>query len=166
MSYLQELKQLKRAQKQCLRDADAAYSQCFKETITEFPSELNDIETRLNHFDIRHEKMMAFHKQYFSERWALQQKHRAERKELAERYMPVENRAQPNIRNSDPTRGERYRTMEAVLESLGQDAPNGVEDLMTAYTQWLLTAKKTNQKDRPMNRWDLMTTFVETQLIL
>lgn len=166
MSYLQELKQLKRAQKQCLRDADAANSQRFKKTITEFLSESNDIETRLNHFEIRHKKMMAFHQQYFSERWALQQKHRAERKELAERYMPVENRAQPSVRNSDPTRGGRYRTMEAVLESLGQDAPNGVEYLMTAYTQWLLTATKTNQNGRPMNRWDLMTSFVKTQLIL
>jgi hypothetical protein len=37
---------------------------------------------------------------------------------------------------------------------------------MTAYEQWLLTAKKTNMFGHPMNRWDLMTAFVETQLIV
>lgn len=163
MSYLQELKQLKRAQKQCLRDADAANSQRFEETFREFPSELNDTDALLNHFEIRHNKMSAFHQQYFSERLALKQKHRAERKELAKRYMPVENHVQPNVRNSDPTRGERYRTMEAVLESLGRAVPNGVDYLMAAYTQWLLTAKKVNMFGSRMNRWELMTAFVEEQ---
>jgi hypothetical protein len=60
----------------------------------------------------------------------------------------------------------RRDTMKDVLKCLSQETPNGIDYIMTAYTQWLLTAKKTNQKGRPMNRWDLMTAFVETQLIL
>ena len=164
MSYLQELRQLKRVQKQCLRDADAANSQRCREAFGEFPSELIDIETRLNHFEARHKKMSAFHLQYFNERWVLQQKHRAERKELAERYMPTEIRAQPNVRNSDPTHVGRCRTMKAVLESLGHDVPNGACHLIAAYEQWLPTANKMNMFGRPADRWDLMTAFVETQL--
>jgi hypothetical protein len=60
----------------------------------------------------------------------------------------------------------RRNTMEAVLKYHRQEVTDGVDYLMTAYEQWLLTAKKTNMFGHPMNRWDLMTAFVETQLIV
>jgi hypothetical protein len=60
----------------------------------------------------------------------------------------------------------RRETMKAVLRCLSQEAPNGIDYIMSAYTQWLLTVNKTNKNGRPMNRWDLMTSFVETTLIL
>jgi hypothetical protein len=60
----------------------------------------------------------------------------------------------------------RCETMKAVLRCHSQETPNDLHYLMAAYTQWLLTAKKITNDGRPMNRWTLMTAFVETQLIL
>jgi len=42
--------------------------------------------------------------------------------------------------------------------------PKDVELLMPPYAEWLLTAKKTNEKG-PMNRWALMTDFVVEQIL-
>ena len=58
----------------------------------------------------------------------------------------------------------RRNTMEAVLKYHRQEVTDGVGYLMAAYEQWLVTAKKTNIFGHPMNRWDLMTSFVETQM--
>ena len=70
------------------------------------------------------------------------------------------------IRANPKREHSRRKTMKAVLASLGKEASNGVDYIMSDYTQWLLTVNKTNKNGRPMNRWDLMTSFVETQLII
>jgi hypothetical protein len=69
------------------------------------------------------------------------------------------------IINAERKRSRR-NTMEAVLKYHRQEVTDGVGYLMAAYEQWLLTAKKTTIFGHPMNRWDLMTAFVETQLIV
>jgi hypothetical protein len=67
---------------------------------------------------------------------------------------------------SEEREQRRRKTMKAVLASLGKEAPNGVDYLMAAYTQWLLTTKSTNEESRLMNRWELMTAFVMAQPFL
>jgi hypothetical protein len=67
---------------------------------------------------------------------------------------------------SEEREQRRRKTMKAVLESLGKEAPNGVDYLMAAYTQWLLMTKSTNEESRLMNRWELMTAFVKAQPFL
>ena len=65
---------------------------------------------------------------------------------------------------ADPKREQRRRaTMIAVLASLGKEAPNGVDYIMVAYTQWLHMTKRTNKESRSMNRWALMMAFVNEQ---
>ena len=57
----------------------------------------------------------------------------------------------------------RRNTMKAVLASLGNKTQNDVDYIMSAYTQWLLMTKNTNEEGRSMNRWELMTAFVKVQ---
>jgi hypothetical protein len=54
--------------------------------------------------------------------------------------------------------------MAAVLASLGQPKEQATE-IMPTYAAWLLTANKMHANGRPMNRWALMTAFIETQLM-
>ena len=50
--------------------------------------------------------------------------------------------------------------MKAVLQS--RDMPvEKLDELMPAYADWLLTANKVHENGRPMNRWALMTAFVQ-----
>lgn len=85
---------------------------------------------------------------------------------VAPEFTDLQHLHEEPIRANPKRKQNRRTTMIAVLASLGKEAPNGIDYIMSAYTQWLLTINKTNKNGRPMNRWDLMTSFVETQLIL
>ena len=53
---------------------------------------------------------------------------------------------------------------DCLLVALGQPKEQATE-IMPTYATWLLTANKMHANGRPMNRWALMTMFVETQLM-
>ncbi len=81
----------------------------------------------------------------------------------APKFTDIQHSYNELIHESPERERSRRETMKAVLKYLGQDETNGVEYLMIAYTQWLLTAKKTTIYGHRMNRWELMTSFVEEQ---
>jgi hypothetical protein len=102
-------------------------------------------------------------RQHWEERDALRQKHRIERSYAkVEKALIAKNKLEPEFWNYYPNQDGRCDTMTAVLKSKGTMEPKDVELLMPAYAEWLLTAKKTNEKG-PMNRWELMTNFVVEQ---
>jgi hypothetical protein len=55
----------------------------------------------------------------------------------------------------------RRKTLIAVLKSRETD---DVDCLLSAYEEWLLTAKKTTFLGHPMNRWEMMSDFVAHQV--
>jgi len=103
-------------------------------------------------------------RQHLEERDALRQKHRIERSYAkVEKALIAKNKLEPEFWNYYPNQDGRRDTMIAVLKSKGMKEPKDVDLLMPPYAQWLLTAKKTNEKG-PMNRWELMTNFVVEQI--
>ena len=115
-----------------------------------------------------------FMKKHREERIALRQKHQRDRVELhrknrdarlrakAEKALHDKSKVEPDFWTYFPNHEGRRDTMEAVLVSLGQ--PKEATELMPAYAAWLLTANKMRE-NRPMNRWALMTAFVESRLV-
>ena len=81
----------------------------------------------------------------------------------AEKALHDKSKVEPDFWTYFPNHEGRRDTMTAVLKALGQ--PKEATELMPAYAEWLLTAKKTHENGRPMNRWALMTAFVETHIV-
>jgi hypothetical protein len=95
----------------------------------------------------------------------LRQQRREERaRAKAEKAFLAPSKLEPDFWTYYPNHDGRCDTMEAVLKVLGQPVKQAKE-IMSTYATWLLTANKTHANGRPMNRWALMTTFVETQLL-
>ena len=92
------------------------------------------------------------------EREALRQQHRYAREQAkVEKAFLAPSKLQPEFWTYYPNHDGRLDTMTAVLGWV--DHPDHVTDLMPVYAEWLLTAKKTHENGRPMNRWALMTAF-------
>ena len=95
----------------------------------------------------------------------LRQQHRNERaRTKAERAFLAPSKLEPDFWTYYPNHDGRRDTMAAVLASLGQPKEQATE-IMPTYAAWLLTANKMHANGRPMNRWALMTAFIETQLM-
>jgi hypothetical protein len=117
------------------------------------------------HYAFREEMMMLAEKQE-EEKAALRQKHRDAREQAkAEKAFIGKSKLEPDFWTDHPNYDGRRDTMEAVLKSLDKPV-GGLDAIMPAYAEWLLTAKKTHENGRPMNRWALMTAFVETHLMV
>ena len=96
---------------------------------------------------------------------ALRQQHRDERaRAKAEKAFLAPSKLEPNFWFYYPNHDGRLDTMINVLVALGQPKEQATE-IMPTYAAWLLTANKMHANGRPMNRWALMTMFVETQLL-
>lgn len=96
---------------------------------------------------------------------SLRQQHRDERaRAKAEKAFLAPSKLEPDFWTYYPNHDGRRDTMEAVLKVLGQPVKQATE-IMSTYATWLLTANKMHANGRPMNRWALMTAFVETQLL-
>ena len=126
-------------------------------------------ELKLKHFELRYafrEEMVMHAKKQEEEKAALRQKHRDAREQAkAEKAYLAKSKTEADFWNYYPNHDGRRDTMEAVLKSLDKPV-GGLDAIMPAYAEWLLTAKKTHENGRPMNRWALMTAFVETHLML
>jgi hypothetical protein len=93
------------------------------------------------------------------EKAALRQKHRDTRaREKAEKAFIAKSKLEPEFWTYYPNHDGRRDTMEAVLKSLSMPVVK-LDQHMPAYAEWLLTAKKTNEKGS-MDRWELMEAFV------
>jgi|UniRef100_A0A6C0BHR8 hypothetical protein len=93
------------------------------------------------------------------DRNALRQKHRDTRaRAKAEKALLAPSKLEPNFWMDHPNHDGRRDTLTAVLESMEMPTDR-VTDLMPIYAKWLLTAKKTHENGRPMNRWALMEAF-------
>ena len=104
------------------------------------------------------EAFSALRKKHCHDRMALRQKHRdARARAKAEKAFIAESRKEADFWNYYPNHDGRRDTMEAVLKSLSMPVEK-MDELMPAYAEWLLTAKKTDKKG-PMNRWMLMEVF-------
>lgn len=86
-------------------------------------------------------------------------------REKAKKAFLAPSKLKPEFWVYYPNHDGRRDTMEAVLKSLEKPVEN-LDELMPIYAEWLLTAKKTHENGRPMNRWALMTAFVETYLMV
>ena len=124
-------------------------------------------ELKLKHFELRYafrEEMVMHAKKQEEEKAALRQKHRDAREQAkAEKAYLAKSKTEADFWNYYPNHDGRRDTMEAVLKSLDKPV-GGLDAIMPAYAEWLLTAKKTHENGRPMNRWALMTAFVETHI--
>ena len=95
------------------------------------------------------------------EREALRQLHAAVRaREKAEKAALAESKLQPKFWWDYPNHYGRCDTMLAVLKSRGLCTEH-VKEVMPVYAEWLLTAKKTHENGRPMNRWALMNAWLD-----
>jgi len=98
----------------------------------------------------------------------LREQHRVAREEakaakMLEKMRVGERSKEPAFWIANPNDDGRRDTMMAVLTAAGRNWPTDhVNDMMPAYARWLLTANKTNEAGRPMNRWALMTAFLES----
>jgi hypothetical protein len=113
-------------------------------------------------------QMKAIIQEFKKERIALRQKHIDERiRAKAEKELLVKSKLEPNFWTYYPNQDGRRDTMTAVLKCLDMPAMamEQMNELMCTYAEWLLTANKTHENGRPMNRWALMTAFVETRLM-
>jgi len=80
---------------------------------------------------------------------------------MLEKMRVGERSKEPAFWIANPNDDGRRDTMMAVLTAAGRNWPTDhVNDMMPAYARWLLTANKTNEAGRPMNRWALMTAFL------
>ena len=111
-----------------------------------------------------HEERTALLQKHRRDRIALRQSHRDERaRAKAEKALHDKSKVEPDFWTYFPNHEGRRDTMTAVLKALGQPTEQ-VTELMPTYAEWLLTANKMHE-NRPMNRWALMTAFVETRLV-
>jgi hypothetical protein len=95
------------------------------------------------------------------QRDALRQQHidtRARAK--AEKVLLAKSKLEPEFWTYYPNHDGRRDTMLAVLKSKGLCTEH-VTEVMPIYAKWLLTAKKTHADGRPMNRWALMTAWLD-----
>jgi hypothetical protein len=107
---------------------------------------------------LRRVQLSELSKKQEKEKAALRQKHcdtRARAK--AEKAFIAESRKEADFWTYYPNHDGRSDTMEAVLKSLSIPVVK-LDEHMPAYAEWLLTAKKTNEKG-PMSRWELMEVF-------
>jgi hypothetical protein len=112
------------------------------------------------------EGLMAIYQQHQHELATLRQQHRDERaRAKAEKAFLAPSKLEPDFWTYYPNHDGRRDTMAAVLASLGQPKEQATE-IMPTYAAWLLTANKMHANGRPMNRWALMTAFIETQLLV
>lgn len=110
------------------------------------------------------EALMAVYHKHQHDLAALRQQHRDERaRAKAEKALHDKSKVEPDFWTYFPNHEGRRDTMTAVLKALGMPTEQ-VTELMPTYAAWLLTANKTHE-NRPMNRWALMTAFVETRLV-
>lgn len=128
-----------------------------------------NFELKLKQFELRYafrEEMKALAKKQEEEKAALRQKHRNAREQAkVEKAYLAPSKTEPDFWTYYPNHDGRRDTMAAVLKSLDKPV-GGLDAIMPIYAEWLLTAKKTHENGRPMNRWALMTTFVETHIML
>jgi len=109
--------------------------------------------------------LMAIYHKHKHDLAALRQQHRDERaRAKAEKAFLAPSKLEPNFWFYYPNHDGRLDTMINVLVALGQPKKQATE-IMPTYATWLLTANKMHANGRPMNRWALMTMFVETQLM-
>jgi len=96
---------------------------------------------------------------------ALRQKNRNELlRAKAERAFLAPSKLEPDFWTYYPNHDGRRDTMTKVLVAHGMPKEQATE-IMPTYATWLLTANKMHVNGRPMNRWALMTAFVETHLV-
>jgi hypothetical protein len=109
-------------------------------------------------------QLLALAKKQEEEKIALRRKHHNARMEAkAEKAYLAKSKTEADFWNYYPNHDGRRDTMKAVLQS--RDMPvEKLDELMPAYADWLLTANKVHENGRPMNRWALMTAFVQTRL--
>ncbi len=101
-----------------------------------------------------------WHKQSH-DRDALRQKHKdARARAKAEKAFLAPSKLDPNFWMDHPNHDGRRDTLTAVLKSKGL-CTEYVTEVMPIYAKWLLTAKKTHENGRPMNRWALMTAWLD-----
>ena len=109
--------------------------------------------------------LMAIYHKHQHDLAALRQQHRDVRaRAKAEKAFLAPSKLEPNFWFYYPNHDGRLDTMINVLVALGQPKEQATE-IMPTYAAWLLTANKMHANGRPMNRWALMTMFVETQLM-
>jgi hypothetical protein len=104
-------------------------------------------------FDLWHEQSR--------ERDLLRQSHRYAREQAkVGKAFVAEKKLEPEFWVDYPNHDGRRDTMLAVLKSKGLCTEH-VTEVMPVYAKWLLTAKKTHADGRPMNRWALMTAWLD-----
>lgn len=107
------------------------------------------------------EGLVALWHMHNEERELLLQKHAETRaREKAEKAALAESKLEPAFWRDYPNHDGRCDTLTAVLKSK-DICTDHVTDLMPVYAKWLLTAKKTHENGRPMNRWSLMEAFAD-----
>ena len=101
-----------------------------------------------------------WHEQNY-ERIMLRQKHIDERARVkAEKAFLAPSKLEPEFWTYFPNHEGRRDTMLAILKSRGLCTEH-VTEVMPVYAKWLLTAKKTHENGRPMNRWALMNAWLD-----
>ena len=101
-----------------------------------------------------------WHEQNY-ERIMLRQAHADARARVkAEKAFLADSKLEPDFWTYYPNHDGRRDTMLAVLKSKGLCTEH-VTEVMPVYAKWLLTAKKTHADGRPMNRWALMTAWLD-----
>jgi len=104
-------------------------------------------------FDLWHE--------HRHDRIMLRQKHiDARARAKAEKAFLAPSKLEPEFWVDYPNHDGRRDTMLAVLKLRGLCTEH-VTEVMPVYAKWLLTAKKTHADGRPMNRWALMTAWLD-----
>jgi hypothetical protein len=112
------------------------------------------------HYAFREEMMMLAKKQE-EEKAALRQKQRDAREQAkAEKAYLTKSKTEADFWTYYPNHDGRRDTLTAVLKSKGL-CTEYVTEVMPIYAKWLLTAKKTHENGRPMNRWALMTAWLD-----
>ena len=123
-------------------------------------------ELKLMQCELRYafrEEMVMLAKKQEEEKAALRQKNRDAREQAkVEKAYLAPSKLEPDFWNYYPNHDGRRDTMAAVLKSLDMPVEK-LDELMPAYAEWLLTANKMHENGRPMNRWALMTAFVQTR---
>ena len=135
------------------------------------PANMPAYHMRIKDLDaIQAAERRLFMRKHREERIALRRKHQRDRVELheknrnarlrakAEKALHDKSKVEPDFWTYFPNHDGRRDTMEAVLKSLNKPV-GGLDAIMPAYAEWLLTANKMHENGRPKNRWALMTAF-------
>lgn len=111
------------------------------------------------------EALLAVYHKHQHDLAALRQQHRDERaRAKAEKALHDKSKVEPDFWTYFPNHEGRRDTMDAVLKSLNKPV-GGLDAIMPAYAEWLLTANKMHENGRPKNRWALMTSFAEAHIV-